>query len=318
MARATPPNDGYAPLRLETEAAALGLSTSTVRSEFGSCVARHPPIRTSTRATIFLHGAAGSWTTWTPLLQTAAAHGIDLGDTVLLDLPGWGDAQLSEYTVQDSERTMLAIGSLVKDTAEHLGYTEWDLVGHSLGGFVALHMATLWPECVLSVGMVSGTTFAVIRSVEHPFTRFGELPGFTMLWRLMQLLAILGPAGRSFVRGVGAIGLLRPVTFPLFRHWMRVPPSQGAALAEDLRPRSFATAARAVRGYDADARWSTIQCPVRATKGDRDVFVTDEDHAHLGRLLPDSIRSVILDCGHFGAVERPAEVLVALGYAQSL
>lgn len=311
----------YAPRGLHTDATALGLRTTTVRSPFGSCIAHHPPVRSSIRATIFLHGAAGSWTTWTPLIATASAKRIDLGDTVLLDLPGWGGASLSHpdgSADDNADRTMFGISSLVRELAEQLGYTEWDLVGHSLGGFVALHMASLWPECVLSVGLVSATTFSVIHSIEHPLTRFGELPGFTMLWRVMQFLELLGSTGRSLVRGLGTVGLLGPLTSPLFRHWRSIPRSQVVALADEVRPRSFATAAAAIRGYNADARWSKIQCPVRATKGDRDVFVTDADLAHLGGLLPGSIRSVIDDCGHFGTVERPDAVLVALGYVPTI
>ncbi|MFM9918361.1 alpha/beta fold hydrolase [Lacisediminihabitans sp. H27-G8] len=305
--------ENYAPFELLSDPDALGLATTTVSSPLGTCVARHPSRRTSTRATLFLHGAAGSWTTWTPLLQAAVADRIDLGDIVIFDLPGWGDASLAEDSVDDP---VFAICSLVKDMAEELGYTEWDIVGHSLGGFIALHMASIWPQAVLSVGMVSGTTFSIIHSVEHPVRRFGELPGFTMLWRVMQFLDLLGRAGPALVRGIGAIGLLRPATFPLFRHWQAVPRSQGHALAVEIRPRSFATAAAVTKGYDADARWSRIECPVRATKGDRDVFVTQEDLDHLGRLLPSSVRTVIPDCGHFGAVERPRAVLSALGYTE--
>ena len=306
--------ESYAPFELITDADALGLATTTVSSPLGSCVARHPARRASTRATLFLHGAAGSWTTWTPLLQAAAADRIDLGDVVVFDLPGWGAATLEDTTVDDP---VFAICSLVKDMAEELGYTEWDLVGHSLGGFIALHMASIWPQAVLSVGMVSGTTFSIIHSVEHPVRHFLELPGFTMLWRVMQFLAALGPAGPALVRGIGAIGILRPATFPLFRHWRAVPRSQGHALAVEVRPRSFVTAASVTKGYDADAHWTRIECPVRATKGDRDVFVTQDDLDRLGRLLPSSVRTVIPDCGHFGAVERPRAVLQALGYSRA-
>ncbi len=307
MSRALP---GYGPHELVDDPAEFGLATSTVTGALGSCVVRHPRVRSSVRATVFLHGAAGSWTTWTPLLAAARDLGVELGDTVLLDLPGWGDATLE---VAGGE-TVDAIASLIREAVESLGYTEWDLVGHSLGGFVALHLASIWPECVLSVGMVSGTTFSVIRTVERPVRRFGELPGFVMLWRAMQVLARLGRGGTALVRGIGAIGLLRAATFPLFRHWREVPRSQGRALARELRPRAFATAAAATRGYDADGMWSRIQCPVRASRGDRDVFVTQDDLAHLSRILPQTVSSVIPDCGHFGAVERPAAVLVALGW----
>jgi pimeloyl-ACP methyl ester carboxylesterase len=309
-----PTNDaGYGPYPLTDDPSLFGLTTTTVSNDLGSCVARHTAVRTSTRATIFLHGAAGSWTTWTPVLASAAASGIRIGDVVLLDLPGWGDATLTD---DPAHRTIESICTLVKQLAEELGYTEWDLVGHSLGGFIALHMAAIWPEAVLSVGTVSGTTWAVMHSVEHPVRNFGELPGFTMLWKVMQFLALLGPVGTGLVRGMSAIGLLRPVTFPLFRHWTRVPASQGRALGAEIRPAAFDAATAVTVGYDADALWSTISCPVRATKGDRDIFVAPADLDHLGRLLPGSIRTVIADCGHFGNVERPAEVLAALGYSR--
>lgn len=304
-------SDLYAPYPLADDPSAFGLDTTTVSNELGSCVARHTAVRSSTRATIFLHGAAGSWTTWTPMLAAGLASGVRFGDIVLLDLPGWGDATLTD---DPQNRTIESICTLVKELAEELGYTEWDLVGHSLGGFIALHMAALWPEAVLSVGTVSGTTWAVMHSVAHPVRNFGELPGFTLLWQVMRLLAVLGPVGTGLVRGMSAIGLLRPVTFPLFRHWTRVPTSQGKALGVEIRPLAFDAATAVTRGYDADARWSTISCPVRATKGDRDIFVADADLDHLGRILPASIRTVIADCGHFGTVERPAAVLAALGF----
>lgn len=302
---------GYAPFDIITDPAQLNLKTTTVSSDLGTCVARHTPLRTSTRATVFLHGAAGSWTTWTPMLQAAAATGTELGDVVLLDLPGWGDAHL---TSDPARRNIDSICDLVKDMAEELGYTEWDLVGHSLGGFVALHMAAIWPQAVLSVSTVSGTTWAVMHSVAEPLRRFGELPAFTMLWKVLQFLAVLGAAGTAIVRGVSALGLLRLATSPLFRHWRRIPPLQGKALSYELRPGAFDAATAVTRGYDADRMWAGIDCPVRATKGDKDVFVTDEDLRHLRRILPDSIRTIITDCGHFGAVERPFEVLEALGF----
>lgn len=302
---------GYSPYELVSDPAAFDLATTTVRGALGSCVARHPVTRSSRRATIFLHGAAGSWTTWTPLLLAARDEDIELGDTVLLDLPGWGEAELGDL---DGSHTIEAICGLVKQVAEVLGYTEWDLVGHSLGGFVALHMAAIWPQSVLSVGMVSGTTFSVIHSVEHPFRRFLELPSFTMLWRVMQFLAAIGPAGRAMVRGMSRLGLLRIATSPLFRHWTRIPRSQVRALAWELRPRAFVAAAAVARGYDAAGMWSRVECPVRALKGDHDAFVTAQDLVDLAELVEGAVTVVIDDCGHFGALEQPSAVLAALGY----
>ncbi|MEY2849066.1 MAG: hypothetical protein RI885_1733 [Actinomycetota bacterium] len=306
----TDPDDDYAPHPLQFDDSGFGLITSTTRSPLGTCIAYHRPERESDVATVFLHGAAGSWTTWTPLLAEAAARDIHLADPVLLDLPGWGETELADH---GRGATIEAITELVVGTLDDLGYSGFHLVGHSLGGFVALAAAAAHPSRVLSVATVSGTTFSVIRSVEHPVRRFAELPGFTMLWRVMRVLALLPGEARPIARALAPTGLMRVIFSPLFRHGRRVPQSLVVATAADLRPSAFSAAAEVARGYDT-ALWGAITCPVAATKGDRDVFVTDRDLVELGRVIPHSRRTAIRDCGHFGPVERPAEVLSALGW----
>lgn len=302
----------YAPYPLTTDAASLGLVETTVQLAAGArVVARHRPGRTSTRATVFLHGAAGSWTTWTPMLASADALGVTIVNPVLLDLPGWGDATPDPHA---EPLTLGIVCELVRDVALELGYTEWDLVGHSLGGFIALHMASIWPQSVLSVSLVSGTTWSVIESVAHPWRGLRIIPGFVLLRFFMKLLAPIGPAALAAVRGLRAVGILRLASFPLFRHLSRIDETVIRALAVELRPRSFVTAGDVTLGYDADAHWSRIECPVRATKGDRDVFVTHNDLDRLGRVVPGTVVAVIDDCGHFANVEQPAATLAALGY----
>ena len=303
----------YAPYPLETDAATLGLVETTVhlRSGAAKIVARHRGARTSTRATIFLHGAAGSWTTWTPMLAAADEAGITIVNPVLLDLPGWGDATPEPDA---SPLTLEVVCELVKDIALELGYTEWDLVGHSLGGFIALHMASIWPQSVHSVGLVSGTTWSVIESVARPWSGLRVIPGFVLLRFFMRLMAPIQPVALAAVAGLRAIGLLRLASFPLFRHLSAVDESVIVALATELRPRSFVTAGDVTRGYDADERWASIECEVHATKGDADVFVTDGDLDRLTRVVRRATTTVIADCGHFGNVEQPEATLVALGY----
>jgi len=301
--------DRYSPYPLDSDAAALGLAATSVSGELGSTVARHRPARSGSRATVFLHGAAGSWTTWTPLLRAARDAGVDITEPVLFDLPGWGDGVLVERT---DTRTIDTVCALVKDTLVELGYTEWDLVGHSMGGFIAMHMAAIWPGSVSSVATVSCTSWSVIASVGHPVRDFRVLPGFTTLWQVMRALSGLGRLGRSMVHGMGQAHLLRYAVAPLFRHPPKVDHTVIESLSREVRPRSFAAAAEIARGYDADGLWSAISCQVRAVKGDRDVFVRDDDLDRLRRILPDAATAVIADCGHFGNVERPAEVLAAL------
>ena len=304
-------DDDYAPLPLTTDPVRFGLTESRVSSPLGTIVARSRRTGRSRRATIFLHGAAGSWTTWTPLLDVAEAESISIPNPVLLDLPGWGDGIL---TAQGEIDPIDAISALVKASAEALGYTEWDLIGHSTGGFIALHMAALWPECVLSVATVSATSWSVIEATGHPVRSFRTVPAFVMLWRVMQLLARLGPAGLGLARNLDALHLLRAVVSPLFRHPGRIPRNVIGALAVEVRPRSFVSAVKLARGYSPTVRWASIDCPVRAIRGDRDVFSSARDLLLLGEILPAAHRETIADCGHFANVERPHDVLAAFGY----
>jgi pimeloyl-ACP methyl ester carboxylesterase len=301
----------YAPNPLTFDSGRFDLTESSVVSNFGSIVARSHRTARSRRATLFLHGAAGSWTTWTPMLEAAETESIPIANPVLFDLPGWGDAIL---TAEGEKDPIDAICSLVKASAEALGYTEWDLVGHSMGGFIALHMAAKWPECVLSVAVISATSWSVIDATEHPVRHFWRLPGFVMLWRVMQTMAALGPAGLRIAKALDAVHLLRAAVFPLFRYPGRIPRSVITALALEVRPRSFAAAVQLARGYDPTAQWAAIDCPVRAVRGDSDIFATSEDLARLARLLPASHHETIARCGHFANVERPLEVLAAFGY----
>jgi pimeloyl-ACP methyl ester carboxylesterase len=305
----TPP--AYAPFALSTDPADFGLTTTTLSRPPGRVVARHSPARTGTRATVFLHGAAGSWTTWTPMLSSAREAGIRIIDPVLLDLPGWGDATPEPG---DDPLTVDTVCELVTGLLLELGYTEWDLVGHSLGGFIALHLAATEPGSVRSVALVSGTTYAVIESVGDPVHGLRALPGFTLLLFFFRLMAPVQPAALVALRGIRRIGLLRLSSFPLFRHLARIDGSVIEALSIEPRPRSFVTAAEVARGYDADASWGRIDCPVVAMRGDRDVFVADDDYARLGDVVRRLDHGVVADCGHFGNVERPAETLRALGF----
>ncbi|MGV8896171.1 MAG: alpha/beta fold hydrolase [Rhodoglobus sp.] len=304
-----PTAGAYAAHPLVDDETVFGLERTDVRGEPGVIVARHLPERESEQATLFLHGAAGSWSTWTPVLLAARDTGNAIPDPVLFDLPGWGAATLNEAS---DAASIDAICELVRYAALELGYTRWHIVGHSMGGFIAMHMAARWPEEVLSVVSVSGTTWSVIDSVRHPVRHFRAVPGFVMLWRVMAVLSALGTAGRALVRAMEAARLLRAATFPLFRHPFRIDSGVIDALSHEIRPRAFVSAVDITRGYDPDVTWAHIACPVAALKGDRDVFVRDADLAELSRLLPSSRTAVIADCGHFANVERPDVVLAAI------
>jgi pimeloyl-ACP methyl ester carboxylesterase len=250
-------------------------------------------------ADVYLHGAAGSWTTFQPLLSEAAPH-----DRVLIDLPGWGEstagARMEHFGIDGMARA-------VTEVLKVLGYLRWNLVGHSMGGFLALHIAAAWPARTISVAAISATTFSVAEAVRRPLRSLSTSPAFVGMRLLMGSLAALGPAGPALVRAVGFTPLMRALMSPFFADPAAISDAEIHGLGRDARPAGFSAAARAVASYDFD-QWRSIRCPVLATRGDADVFTSVSDLDRLAAMVPNVRAVTIAQCGHFANVEKPGRV----------
>ena len=304
--REAPDRTGYCPFPLSSDARAFGLTTSSMRLSRATVAVRHGRRTGSDTATILLHGAAGSWTTWTPLLAAATSSGRAMTDLIIPDLPGWGDSPLP---AEGPTRSIEATAAAVAEIARALGYRSWTVIGHSLGGFVALELAASEARSTVFVGLVSATTFSVIDTVRHPITRFAVLPGYGALLPVMRALAAAGRVGEGLVRLLHRSTLLRPLAAPLFRRPQLLHESVIGALATELRPQAFAVASDLAGNYDAE-RWSRIECAVRAGQGEADIFVAATDAARLGSVIRDFDLVTVPDTGHFAHVEKPYAALL--------
>jgi pimeloyl-ACP methyl ester carboxylesterase len=301
----------YAPHGLVTDETALQLEWRVYVTRLGEVSARVSGGRTDGggTATVLLHGAAGSWSTWTPLLVEAALLGRRLDDLVLIDLPGWGDSpppcDPAAVGVEDYAQAVL-------DVLRSLGYQTWNVVGHSLGGFIALHLAAIEPTATQSVGLVSPTTFAVAEASRKPARSARDLPAFVGLFAVMWAFAHFGTAAVSLLGALRRIGLLRAVMSPLFARVASIPVSVVDALALEVRPAGFVQAARLAAEYDLEGSWRRIRCPVHSVRGDRDAFLLAGDDVLLAAVVTGLRVSVLPSAGHFGHIEAPGAVLVAL------
>ncbi|WIE76921.1 alpha/beta hydrolase [Curtobacterium sp. MCSS17_007] len=289
----------YAPWPVVDDPGTWSLERSTVTTGSGDVVVHH---RVGPDPVLLVHGVAGSWTTWTPLL--AETGGVGERGLVLVDLPGWGTSP-APVGAFDVER---GAGILV-EVLDALGLSAVDVVGHSMGAFVALHLAVAAPVRVRSLGLVSGTTTATVRAARHPWRALGTLPAFTLL---RAGLLVTSGAARGLLRGIACVGLLPLVAAPVFTHVRRLDRSVLDAFVDEFRPERFTAAARAAASYDVE-RWRAVTCPVTAVLGRDDVFARVSDLDDLRRLLPDVRTAVLGDCGHFAHVEHPAVVAGLLG-----
>lgn len=293
--------DPYAPFPVVDDPARWGLSRTVVRTSSGSVVVHH---RSGRDPLLLLHGVAGSWTTWTPLLQASGRAG-DRG-LVLVDLPGWGSSPAPEEPLDPD-----ASARVLTEVLDALSVPDADVVGHSMGAFVGMHLAVVAPERVRSVSLVSGTTVATADAARHPIRGLSTLPAFTLL---RAGLTVTGAAARPMLRVLDRIGLLPLLAAPVFTHVRELDRSVLDAFVEELRPTGFTAAARAAATYDL-GRWRTVTCPVTAIAGRDDVFARTSDLDALRALLPQARTVLLDDCGHFAHVERPAAVARTLGLA---
>jgi len=290
---------------LDPDPARFGLDTRVIPTRLGDVTVRVGP-RTGSRALLLLHGAAGSWTTWTPLLRAAERDGAPLTDVVAIDLSGWGDspAPRCPTSVPDLTRSVAAVLRAV-------GYEEWVVIGHSLGGFVALDLAVREPRATRAVILVSATGAGVVDAIRRPLSGGRLVPWFAGMLLAMRFLALLPAAGSGLLRGLARAGFLAPLSAPLFANRRAVDPSVPAALATEIRPKSFLLAARAADAYDLEA-WRAIRVPVRALRGEHDVFAGARDSDGFRDRIADYTEIRLPDAGHFAHIERPDAVLDVL------
>ncbi|MDF2991809.1 MAG: putative hydrolase or acyltransferase [Microbacterium sp.] len=286
------------------DATELGLRRIVVPTGVGSIVVHAGRASGSPVATVLLHGAAGSWTTWGPLIAASDAARLPLSDIVAIDLPGWGD---SPGPVPDPADLAVAVAAV----ARALGYPRWRLVGHSLGGVVALDVAARFPRATVGVAVVSPSGDSARTVARHPVRGIFTLPGLAGMVAAMHVLRGLGPLARPLLRVLARTGALRVLSRPLFRHPARVDRAVSDALAREIRPTAFLAAVRIARTHD-DAVWRRVACPVRSVRGRHDVFVAARDPRGWTRVIRDFDEVVLPDSGHFAHVEQPARTLRAL------
>ena len=234
-------------------------------------------------AIIFLHGAGMDHTGW--MLQ-ARAYAWDGWAALAPDLPGHGRSGGAPLPTLDDMSAW--IGRLM-DAAK---IEKAALVGHSMGGAIALEAAARMPGRVTHLGIIGSA--AAIPVSDALLTAARETPD--KAYDLMTTWAI-SPASRigpNPIPGLSITGVNRAV-------FGRNTPG---TLANDL-----AACAVWKSGLTSAA---AIKCPAIAITAERDLMTPAKRGAELAKAIPGAKYVNIPNCGHMIMAEAPDACLRAL------
>ncbi|HSV88567.1 MAG TPA: alpha/beta hydrolase [Bacteroidales bacterium] len=105
----------------------------------------------SGQAVLLLHGFTGSSSIWEEYLEVLS----DKFRVVALDLPGHGESEILAEV-----HTMDIMSELVNAVLTHLEIKNAVVIGHSMGGYVALNLAKNYPSFIKGLGLFHSTSLA--------------------------------------------------------------------------------------------------------------------------------------------------------------
>ncbi len=247
---------------------------------------------------VLVHGVTGSSRQWEPVMELLACdHTL-----VAPDLLGHGESAKPR-----GDYSLGAYASGVRDLMLALGHDRATVVGHSLGGGIAMQLAYQFPERVERLVLVDSGGLG--RSV-HGLLRAATLPGSELVLPLLAAGGIVS-AGAWVARALDRVGLRAGPDLAEM--------GAGFASLSDADTRAaFIHTLRAViepTGQRVDARdrlYLAEGMPSLIVWGERDPLIPVRHGVRAHGLMPGSRLELFESAGHFPQVDDPvrfAEVL---------
>lgn len=232
---------------------------------------------------LFVHGFPLDSTMWVEQLDALA----DMRRCVAVDLRGFGRSS----PVTGDPLTMEELADDLAEVLNLVSEEQAEIIGFSMGGYVALAFAERYPERMRTLALVDTRSGA--DSAE------GKQGRDAMAGRLLQ-------DGRSEIAAVMQAGLLGPE--PPLKAQARV-----RSMVEECRYETIVAALGGMRDRpDRTDVLDSIAVPVAVMVGEHDEVTPPTEAEVMAAAIPDATLTVIPGAGHMSPVEQPAAVNAVL------
>ena len=242
---------------------------------------------------LLLHGIAGSRDTWAPLIPALS----DEFTVIVPDMLGHGTSAKPR-----GDYSLGAYAAGARDLLLALGYESATVVGHSLGGGVAMQFAYQFPAHTERLALVSSGGLGQEVSI---VLRAATLPGAELVLPLITK-AWVTDTGSRIGALLGAIGLQPSADMTEIARGF-------ASLAEPETRAAFLHTARSVidhRGQRVSARdrlYLAESVPTLIVWGDRDRIIPCHHGSAAAEAMPGARFEVFEGSGHFPHLDRPIQ-----------
>jgi pimeloyl-ACP methyl ester carboxylesterase len=240
---------------------------------------------------VLIHGITSSSENWTAVASQLAGHYMLL----VPDLLGHGESAKPR-----GDYSMGAFASGVRDLMVALDVPRATVVGHSLGGGVAMQFAYQFPELAERLALVG--TGGLGREV-HSFLRAATIPGSELVIPMLASRRVLA-AGRAVGRALDRVGIkLGNDVLEMARgHASLGDPKTRAAFVHTLRA-IIDPAGQRVRA--TDRLYLATRLPLLLIWGARDRIIPLAHGLRAHELVPGSRLEVFERSGHFPHLDEP-------------
>lgn len=229
---------------------------------------------------ILLHGWNSSRKQWMHNIKALVSRFRVLAP----DLPGHGESEEGEafpYTLD-------GMSGFVEAFRRALYLPEFNLIGHSMGGCIALSYAAGRPDAIKSMVLVSTPTRTSSMGPRALIPGGEMFISLTYRYRSEKVLKWM------FYRGV-----YQPERLDL--DFVRANVKMAATIPRHVLSRS----ARMVRRVNLEEELLKASCPTLIVFGDKDRSVNPREALRQRNLLPDPYMTILTSCAHSPPYERP-------------